>query len=437
VRHSVLIAFLLGVLIDTRPLAQKVDLGIPLPSLETVEEAVAEQLQGAVESVREIASTRDVDRGLLADAYGRLGQLFHAYEFFEAAAASYQNARRLAPRDYRWPHLLAFVREQTGGFEDAEGLYLAALRIEPTDFVAEIRLGYVYLQLNRRGEARTRFESQRERFPASALAGLGEVALRERRFEDAIRLFEDALRRAPHASSLHYSIGMAYRGLQRLEEAQRHLARVGSGRIRPADSLVDGLPALLRGVQPLLNQALVEFQEGAFDAAARLFRRAIALRPDSSEAHTGLAAVLERVGDREGALTELVQGDEASVLAFVFRLADEHRFGDAIRLLSGAHERFPQRDATATTLARLLAAAPDRSVRNGRRALEIAMVVYERDATPAHAETVALALAELDRCVEAAKWMNDARAGARAANDSEEIARLLSEAARYERQPCR
>ena len=410
-RHSVLLALVISLLIETDPIAQKVDLAIPLPSLETVEEVVAQQLQEAIESVRKIASGRDDAPGHAADAYGRLGQLFHAYEFLEAAAVCYENARRLAPRDYRWPHLLAHVREQTGEVEEAVDLYLLALRLEPSDHVAEVRLGYLYLQLNRRGEARTRFESQRERFPASSLAGLGEVALRERRFDDAIRLYEEALRRAPHATSLHYSIGMAFRGLGRVNDAQGHLARVGQGRVRPADSLVDGLPALLRGVQPLLNQARVELQAGAYAAGVEMFRRAIEAAPNLVE--------------------------ESLTIQLALLLADEQRFGDAIALLTTAFERSPDRIGTATTLARLLAAAPDRSLRDGKRALDIAMTVYGRHATAAHAETVALSLAELGRCAEASKWMNDALGHARVVDDQDEVVRLRNEAPRYEREPCR
>jgi tetratricopeptide (TPR) repeat protein len=258
---------------------------VPLPSLAALEAPVAHQIDEALQAVRTVAAERDADRAALAGAYGRLGEIFHAYEFFEAAAASYDNARRVAPRDHRWPHLLGFLREQTGAFEEAIDLYLAAARLEPADHAADVRLAGVYLQLDRRGEARGRFEAQRSRFPASSSAGLGEIALRERRFEDAIRLFEEALRRAPRATSLHYSIGMAFRGLGRLDEAREHLARTGQGRVRPADPLVDGLPAHLRGVQPLLNQARVEFQAGAYETAAAAFRRAIAIAPGNTEAH--------------------------------------------------------------------------------------------------------------------------------------------------------
>jgi hypothetical protein len=168
--------------------------------------------------------------------------------------------------------------------------------------------------------------------------------------------------------------------------------------VRPADPLVDTLPELLRGYRAPLNQARIELQAGALPSAAAMFRRALAAAPDDME---------------EGPTIELA-----------IRLADERHFTDAVALMADAVRRFPDRDATATTLARLLAASPDRSVRNGARALEIAMMVHARTPAPAHAETVALALMELGRCQDAAEWMRLAIAHAERERDAEEAARL-------------
>ncbi len=133
----------------------------------------------------------------LADAYGALGQVLHVYEFFEPAELSYANAIRLAPGAAKWPHLLGYLYQQTGRLNDAVEQFTAARRIQPTDQAATVRLGDVYLDLNRLREAREEFESVREIFPALAQKGLGEVAIRERRFGDAARHFDLALQRVP------------------------------------------------------------------------------------------------------------------------------------------------------------------------------------------------------------------------------------------------
>ena len=77
------------------------------------------------------------------------------------------------------------------------------------------------------------------------------------------------------------------------------------------------------------------------------------------------------------------------------------------------------------------------SLRDGRRALEIAIAVNDAEPTPAHGETIALALAELGRCDEALEWMKRAVAEAERAKDDAGAARLRGEMPKYEAASCR
>jgi tetratricopeptide (TPR) repeat protein len=129
--------------------------------------------------------------------------------------------------------------------------------------------------------------------------------------------------------------------------------------------------------------------------------------------------------------------DEEIVVGLSIALSSRDRFAEAVALVDDANRRFPDRTATATTLARLLASSPDRSIRNGRRALELAMEIQERDPTPAHSETIALALAELERCDDALASMKRAIADAEQIRDVIEAARLRRELPKYETSSCR
>jgi tetratricopeptide (TPR) repeat protein len=129
--------------------------------------------------------------------------------------------------------------------------------------------------------------------------------------------------------------------------------------------------------------------------------------------------------------------DEGLVLGLSILLADRQRYRDAIDLLESSHRQFPDRARIDTTLARLLAAAPDRSLRDGARALELSMRVYDRDPSAAHGETVALALAESGRCGDAAMWIQRAVAQAEQTRDSATATRLRAEAPRYQTSQCR
>lgn len=381
---------------------------IPLPHLEALEPAVATQLRAAQQDLERAAGTGAPGRDL-ANAYGALAQLFHAYELFEPAEAAYINAARLASSELKWPYLLGYLYQQTGRFEEAADRFREVRRIRPRHVEATLRLGDVYLRLNRSRDAREHFEEVLEVFPALARNGLGEIALREGRFEEAIRYFRQVLERVPTATAVHYSLAMAYRGLGRLDEARHHLQLRGAEGIRVGDPIVDALRSLITGERRLVIEGTRAYEAGQLSEAIAFLERAHGLDPD----------------------------DEEVTVTLAIALADAERFREAVDLLDDAHRRLPQRISTATTLARLLASSPDRSVRDGRRALELAMAIYASSTAAVDHETVALALAELERCGEALQWMQRAVAAAEQGNDGAEAVRLKRELSKYATASCR
>ena len=75
--------------------------------------------------------------------------------------------------------------------------------------------------------------------------------------------------------------------------------------------------------------------------------------------------------------------------------------------------------------------------RDGKRALDIATAVNDAEPIPVHAETIALALAELGRCSEAMEWMKRAIASAERGKNVTEAARLNKELGKYQGVSCR
>jgi Flp pilus assembly protein TadD len=192
-----------------------------------------------------------------------------------------------------------------------------------------------------------------------------------------------------------------------------------------------------------VNLALTQLQLGNTTEAVALLQSAFEMAPDDPDAARELLRVLLRFRRVDDAIVVLSKSrsinpdDEETVVSLAILLAEQSRFADAVALLDADNRRFPARSTTATTLARLLASSPDRSIRNGPRALELATAVYAAEPTPVHGETVALALAELSRCDEALTWMKRAVAEAERANDTTEAARLKSELTKYETASCR
>lgn len=412
---------------------------VPIPQLDTLEPAVVEQIRAAERHVRNAVAQRSGTSNV-ASAYGSIAVLFHAYEIFDSAEPAYLNAVRLAAGEPRWPYLLGYLYQQTGRFEEAMTQFVTVLQRQPERREASARLADVYLQVNRLRDAREQYRGLIDVFPAFARNGLGEVALREGRFEEAAGHFRAALERAPQATALHYSLAMAYRGLGRLDQARGELAQRGPAGIRVGDPTVDALADLVRGERLLVIQGRRALDAGDLRAAADLFAKAVSAVPDSIAARTNLASVLVQLGEPEKAIEQfdaavrLNPADEESTIHLAILLSDRSRFADAIAVLTRAYARSPDAIRTTTTLARLLAAAPNPGVRDGAKALELAMRVYESAPAPVHGETVALALLELRRCPEALDWMRRAIATAQQSGDASEAARLKGELRRYE--PC-
>jgi tetratricopeptide (TPR) repeat protein len=483
---------------------------IPTPPLDSLEPVVAEQLRTARQELQAAVEKRAQGREL-GNLYGALGRLYHAYEFLESAEPAYLNAVELSSGDVQWRHLLGALYQQVGRFGEAVDQFETIRRMDPTRREAAVRLGESLLQLNRLRDAREQFQEVLDVFPALARQGLGEIALREGRFDEAITLFGDVLERVPAATSVHYSLAMAYRGLGRLDEARGHLQRRGNGVVRVGDPLVDRLQALVHGERGLVLLGRRAYEAGQFADAADAFQRAViaapasptsrinlglaltqlgraveaaeefdaALRldPRNADAHAGLGMLLSgqgrdveavehwqrafeggppdaavrdnllralvRLGRHDDAILALQRvrvtdpDDEATLLSLAILLADRRRLREAIDLLEDAIRRLPDRVAITTTLARLLASAPDATLRNGRRALDLATAVYESESSAVHAETVALALAELGRCQEALQWMQRGITAAEQLKNNEEIARLKSELPKYGLEMCR
>lgn len=89
-------------------------------------------------------------------------------------------------------------------------------------------------------------------------------------------------------------------------------------------------------------------------------------------------------------------------------------------------------------LAYLLAASPESQLRNGARSLDLAQRVYSTTGAAQHGALVALALAELGRCSEAAEWQRRMIASAEKEKNTDLLAGLRTGLKQYENaQSCR
>jgi tetratricopeptide (TPR) repeat protein len=433
------------------------------PDLTKLEESVREQVTAAQDSLAATVNGPAVSETALSEAYGNLGEIYHAYSLLAPAGDCYLNASRLAPKDFRWIYLLARLDHQEGRFEEAIRRYQIARMLRPDYVAVLVNLGNIFLELNRLESAAEGFKATLavdENNPA-AHYGLGQVALSKRNYAGAVDHFEKTLAEVPGANRVHYSLAMAYRGLGNSEKVKAHLVQQGPVGVRVADPLVDGLRELITGERVYLSRGKLAFEAQRFAEAADQFRKAVVAKPDSVTARVNLGAALTQIGDLRGAVEQfeaalrieprqvnahynlavlLARQDKhaeaishlqsalsidpndlsarsllASELAKAGRLDDAlfeqvkllHRqgqFKQALDTLAKAHAQSPQKGRTAVMLAYLLATSPQLELRDGARALDLAQRVYDATHAAQHGALVALALAELGRCSEAAEW---------------------------------
>lgn len=387
----------------------------------------------------------------LAGAYLNLGRPQDAAPVLAAARAVQPAAAVVL---YHQGQAAAAVGDHAGAVEH----FTAALRLEPQAGVVHYPLAMAYRALG--NLELTRFHVQRggpgadPSTPPEATAGslsladplMAELsavlrspqAHRERAlaadargdFPEAVRQFREAVALDPADAALRLSLAMA-------------LDRAGNARA--------ALPALDEALRldPALAQAhyvagtLLERAGRDAEAMVR-FETAAELDPDSPQIWLRLANARRRSGRFEAALRAYgqVAADDA--------LAADARFGEAMALVRLARHRdarsrladamaaHPGQPAFPVALARLLAASPDRAVRNGREALALVERVVADHKTTGVAETMAMALAEVGEFRGAIEWQQVAVDVARDAGRADLAAQMGVNLALYRQgRPCR
>lgn len=418
-----------------------------LPDLSQLEPEVHDHLKSLQNSTAAILSDAGSNAVRLSEAYGALGQVYHAYSLNTPARQCYENANKLAPKDFRWVYLLAKLDQQEGRMNDAIDRYRIAAALQPDYVAVQVNLGNIYLELNKLEEARISFNAALKLSESIAPAhyGLGQIALSQRDFAGAVSHFKQALALAPAANRIHYSLAMAYRGLQDQENARAHLAQQGTVGARVVDPLTDQLQELIKGERVHMIRGRMALEAKRFEEGAAEFRKAVEANPKSIPALVNFGAALTQTGDLRGAAEQfekVLRLDPRHVnahynLAVLLMKDDQHQ--QAIAHLQAVSEINPDDLGARFLLAQLLASSPHLEVRDGARAFKLAQLLYETTGSVEHGALVALALAELGRCSEAAEWQRRMVTAAEQRHvGPDQLSTLKASLSQYEKgSPCR
>jgi tetratricopeptide (TPR) repeat protein len=212
----------------------------------------------------------------------------------------------------------------------------------------------------------------------------------------ALEQFEQVVRMSPEYSKAHYSLGVL------MEASGRHQEAIGR------------------------------------------FSAAVKYEPGYIQARVGLAGALRQSGRLQESLAQYEQALEMdpsfpdAVLGYAMTLVGLQRYLAARDMLVETMKAFPDQLVFPHVLARLLAAAPDDRVRDGRRAMMMVQELLKKEQSVELGETLAMTLAELGQYEQAAAAQRDVMAATERAGRGNLARRMAENLSLYERRkPCR
>jgi predicted Zn-dependent protease len=304
----------------------------------------------------------------------------------------------------------------------------------------EYLAGGLLVRQNRDAEAVDHFRAASEHLPArrEPRLMLGNALARVRRYAEAEEVFsrlladdandaEALLKRATVRLNLD-QVAAARQDLDTLLRrspgdlaARLRLAEVleRSGDARGALAAYGAAlsPGLADADAAAVHEALCGFHQrrGQVAAAVEACRAALARDPGRRVLRLPLAALLGAGGAYAEALAEYRQllaadpGHETARAGAAAALVLLERYAEARSTLEEGLVQAPRSVLLQHLLARLLAAAPDAAVRDGRRALDLALALHRVAPAVAAAETVAMAYAEVGDFTQALAWQEHAQ----------------------------
>jgi len=282
---------------------------VPVPQMDLsgAESRAQEAIREARRNVDALLTDGGTSAADLGEAFGRLGAYYHVYNILSGAEACYRNAVLLAPDNYRWRHLLAYLTYASGRYEEALSLIANARGLDPEYPALDLYEGHALLGLNRVAEAEPLLHKamQQEGLEAAAARYLGTIALQRREFDTAIDYFNLSLEADPAGGAVYFPLAQALRGAGRAEEARAALGKRTKDHPHVGDPIVEQLEALDQGSRPFYVAGLAAARQGDYAAVAEAFARGLEQDSDNYRARTTYARALYLSGRFAKAREEL------------------------------------------------------------------------------------------------------------------------------------
>ena len=261
---------------------------------------------------------------------------------------------------------------------------------------------------------------------------LGKYYYRQMDFDRAVTHFQAVERIVPELAYNHQDLGSTYLVLNRLDEALDEFRL--SLQINPRDHIA------------LVNFGCALFKKNMMEEAMEQFRFAVAVNPAHAPAHVNLALALGHLGRIQESIAEyretlrLDPGEYEALYPLGKRLYLDGSRAEGMGFLFRAFQIHQNDPTLLNDLAWMLATAPEDSLRDGKRALELALQADKSAGgnEPAILGTLAAACAETGDYPRALETARRALALAKKSGNEGNVAGLMREIALYEAgKPCR
>jgi protein O-mannosyl-transferase len=240
---------------------------------------------------------------------------------------------------------------QATNYRDAETLYRATIERDPSSWFAKFNLGEILLHRDEI-DAGIQYlrEAARERpNDAKANTGLADALRGKGQTSEATSYYKKALQTAPDDPAAHVGLALALEEIGELEEASIHYKAALQQEPGSSEIHYDLASVLLR--------------TGEIDQATAEIHQALALEPNNSDAHVTLGNVFLHQHDERRAIAEYESALKISPrsalaqnnLAWVLATASDHSLRDGKRAIQLAEES--SRSSGGTSALRTLAAA--------------------------------------------------------------------------------
>lgn len=378
-------------------------------------------------------------------SYVRIADLALADNRLDEARALYLEALRREPKEAAAVFGLGRVADEEGNLDEAIGYYEETLkRVSDADRVNYL-LGMAWRNKGDMEKAKGYLAKAGKRGvrPIDNIANnlaqrvesgrvhvtRGKAAFAAKDYMGAAREFEQAVKALPKDPSVWNNLALAMNALKRPNQAARAFAK--------------SLELEENNKVALFNLGALAMQAGDRESSLQLFQRLIEVDPKDTEARIQVGRLLREKNQLKEAFrqfdlaAEMAPNNITAILQRASILVDTGQFASAMQYLSLDWERNNKSGQLGVYYARLLAACPDVTLRDGKKAVAIADMIVAAGATVYTLETAAMAHAENGNCEKAVELQNRALSMAGLEDDQATAQRLTADLAIYKENPCR